>query len=625
MNSDLNTNRLNKKYGTGSIRLSSCKMETKRKMKRAMRLNKANGRFFFYNNTMAAPRSVKSARYLTTGQKISAPKPVNLPSLRLENAVHTTSGAASSDASQLGTSPTNIKNTTSPSTSNVSRWQSFAKTVSSPSTDSASPVGSPSDAKEVAPSPTFWHTRNTGPSVSTATTSFPTVAESTVVEYPLPSSSTGTKKLVVTQHTKSTELPIPPLPFTEESKPSSMSWDEMVSEEMDFSVSVVEFADGTKVVVDQSVGKENGEDDTLEQDEYPTAEHIMTTRPRQGSISSIDSHGHYKRHTPTTAYPSRHTPTKWSSHDYDRYPLPHATSSPRSPTMQRDRSHSFLRQSSYRERRPSNTDSQSTWSTDSHSSLHCPSQRYYVKPHPPSHTLGSMSSSAKAMGKPESHPYPSTDDRPIEVAAAQRETMMTAAELAKKRRDADEAERQASAERARQKALALAAVNPVLKKDPEAAGPPHGLPEPPSCRPLSTSSIKAEPTRVILKRHDALTRENITTLETPLPVHSLSTSNKDDNTENGSLKIAAERHVSPVSHTPLHISKESAEAPSLGFSAHKVTRFTKTHSKLHKSPLPIVFTGTIAQSPLSKPSRLQFMMNPNESDDEVMVRSVRGS
>ncbi|KAG0183042.1 hypothetical protein DFQ29_000463 [Apophysomyces sp. BC1021] len=52
--------------------------------------------------------------------------------------------------------------------------------------------------------------------------------------------------------------------------------------------------------------------------------------------------------------------------------------------------------------------------------------------------------------------HESNEDRPPEVAAAQREVMLTAAERAKKRRDEEEAEYEAARERARQKALTLA-------------------------------------------------------------------------------------------------------------------------------------------------------------------------
>ncbi|KAI8071646.1 hypothetical protein BC940DRAFT_293354 [Gongronella butleri] len=628
MSSDLNAGRFTKKYGNTS------------------------------NFSSSSSRPVKSARILASGSKVSAPKPVNLPSLRHEHASHASfSPSGTPDPGSAGSPPhaTGLS-TASPSAagassaaaalSSASKWQTFAK-CSSPGKDSADGASidsakSSGDHPASSSPPSAWANAKSSTSSSSTTTNntdFPTAAESSsTAKNPITATSITTvpatatscaKQMIVSHHGKPADLP---MPFSEESKPSNMSWDEMVSEDYDFEVAVVEFADGTKVNVESK--KEE------EPEEHMPAWGLGDARKMAGDLPPSR---HYAP-IPPLAQPRRPSiTTKWGQTQQQQQQQPPATS-PRSPPM-RDRHGSFFR-GNVHDRRPSNTDS--TWSNDSSSSQQQQQRAYStrlsnpaVAPHAPMAANAPSSSTSTSSNASARHPdryhaaNATGDERPPEIAAAQREAMHSAAEQARRRREADEAERQAAAERARQKALALAAAaapkqptnppKPTIQKHEK-----HEKVEKLEKHDDSTTPFKPTSNVKILKRQDTSSSSS----STAPPKHASYTAAAKASTSPSPPSTTPNTHppaittaiatTTTTTHpltTPM-ASEEKTEPPAPkqdNATDIRSRRFVKSHSKLHQSPAPIIFSNAAAQSSASKPSRLQFMMDYSDSDDDVLV------
>ncbi|KAI8364771.1 uncharacterized protein BYT42DRAFT_590387 [Radiomyces spectabilis] len=465
------------------------------------------------NSNMAGNRNANArARLLTS--KITAPRPINLPSLRRENAGSETPASQSSINTGWGSpsgspfaSPqskqADVKSSTQLSPSepfSVSPTLSKAPiTSSSPSLSTATALSSspkqstPSISATSPPVATrAWAVPSTvpkKPSFSSSDTSdFPTAAEAAA-------GHKHKENQPVTHEKKPEEAKLPssdPSPGTKHAM-----WDEMVSEDLDYSVSVVEFDDGTKVALDPT--EEEPEDisgtaEFVSPAERFTEDYDRSYPPQLRSIRdeqmhplSDESHrqggqGHFRsyRHDQNDKHGSpyhRWTPTDkpearlhpygaerrssnmstgergpWGrppiSGDGHRRDSAQSIDSERNPwgRGRPDRRPSQEHKSGFhptllqRPRRPSEHSARSEHSHDERGSFHAPD-------------ANSPAGSEALRTSPPKEPFA---DRPPEVAAAQREVMLTAAERAKKRRDEEEAEFEAARERARQKALALA-------------------------------------------------------------------------------------------------------------------------------------------------------------------------
>ncbi|KAI9304267.1 hypothetical protein BJ944DRAFT_250022 [Cunninghamella echinulata] len=539
MSADSNTGRFSKKYTTNT--------------------NK-NG-----NPLVTSNLRNKSTRLLT-GNKVVAPKPVNLPSLRREQSGHVMNIAGSPDSVSSLTATSVHNDSSSPIPPVPNKWGSPGSSFSAitsqkqqsssvadstketlSSSNSSSPVisnvaiSSPTP-KPVAPIPSAW-AKPIVPSVknnnysnneekpvpttkNTLSTSqdFPTTAEAT---YKTASPSNA----ITTTTTTTKKSPSPklspslkaenstsrkpfssdiPMPFTNEAnEPSSMSWDEMVSEEMDFSISVVEFADGTTVSMDKNNNEQEEEKEKEERDKEVLPSERFTddydrgyhSKRRQSELyhyessSSSASPNHYNRNINGNRSNYRQSPyenvhpsnnsnsnnnnsnnynnsnnngggsgggyrNKWDNiNDHNNN---YSNGGNRRGSMHSH--HSLTNGMNYQDRRSSTSSWNNNNNNNNNNERRSSHQSSYSstsntrRSREASKDLLSPSSSTVTNQTPRNGVYNLNDDRPPEIAAAQREAMLTAAELAKKRREADEAERQAAVERARQKALALAAL-----------------------------------------------------------------------------------------------------------------------------------------------------------------------
>ncbi|OBZ91586.1 hypothetical protein A0J61_00395 [Choanephora cucurbitarum] len=197
------------------------------------------------------------------------------------------------------------------------------------------------------------------------------------------------------------------------SDPNHTSWDEMVSEDLgEFSVDVIEFDDGTKVQIENTVEDAPVSPSDRFPDDYDRSYHR--------SHPPAHHNDHYK--------PFYHNQRR--SEDHYRYDNSRRSSAP---WPRRDSFEHRGRRPSYESRSP---------------------------PPPPMQRSRRLSEhSARSDHSKEEHGNPlQIIPEPEEITVAQKNLMLTAAERAKKRRDEQEAEYAAAAERARQKAAALAAL-----------------------------------------------------------------------------------------------------------------------------------------------------------------------
>ncbi|KAI8096312.1 uncharacterized protein BX664DRAFT_323606 [Halteromyces radiatus] len=678
MSADSNSGRFPKKYSTST--------------------NKSNP----LANTNS-PRT-KNARSLTTGSKVSAPKPINLPSLRHEHAStfgspdSTSSlGSLNSSSSNIhGSSPHNISSshpisnitgttttttttaTTSTSTIPTTRWGSpgslfpsqtsqqkssminhhdsgrkesdVIPSNSSPSTSSSSslPASHSTETNALDTSPTDHDRHNTTTlssppppssawSVPSSVSSSKNASESSdfhttieiVTPKPLSSPRNERAKVIVSHHAKPTEIP---MPFTEASEPSSMSWDEMVSEEMDFSISVVEFADGTKMPVDDqndtevldndNQGNENEDHQTLQQQpvlpsdrftedydrSYPPkrrpSEHQTTQQFKSSSYRHQDRYHHHEQYS-TDRYTSttRTTHGKWNTERRESVHSTHSSGSGHYPL---------------RERRPSSSSSTNgnvAWNNGPPFEQRRLSQDrpYHLGSPPPTRLLvrrrGDSTTtsdhdhyhhhSSVTTTTSSSSLYTASDDRPPEMAAAQREAMLTAAEQAKKRREADEAERQAAAERARQKALALAPPLPQLPKTEEVSS------HVPSSTKTASTLPPSEKENKVGNEHELVNNTKTITIlskkDTLQDLEKGADKDKKDQLENQQLDISDTKTISAVSDNAPVAIEETKEYAQITQSK----EYQNWHSQV-KDVTPMIPTILKKQQPLQQQQQRQL-------------------
>ncbi|SAM02130.1 hypothetical protein [Absidia glauca] len=441
-----------------------------------MATDSTTGRFpkKYNNNNSNSPRSTH-ARLLATGSKVSAPKPVNLPSLRHE---HNKGSPDSSASSPCGSDNSSLhsNNNNGGMISGTHRWGSplHSTTNDSGSELSKNSATSPDSTTGAAPLPsatsawaTFSSTRKSNAPMDDHTEPEPESKSS--VSPPKPKNEHV--KVTVSHHAKAVEIP---MPFTQASELSTMSWDEMVSEEMDFAVSVVNLDDQTQTSLDDpSANHSDDNDDKRSQqhqqhvspsdrftDDYDRGylhtrrrhDDLYNANPTRGSYRDRqqDRFNHHPHHHDSYSNNNDHRPAygKWNA---DRRGSGHTVTHGRRSSNGSNHSGASGSASatSPHQRRPSQDRSPPTIPT------------LLRRPHDTTATTTSNDASLYAVTS-------SKDDRPPDIVAAQRKAMTTAAEMAKRRREADEAERQAAAERARQKALALAPPPPPVAEKPKA-------------------------------------------------------------------------------------------------------------------------------------------------------------
>ncbi|KAK4515004.1 Protein-lysine N-methyltransferase efm4 [Mucor velutinosus] len=476
------------------------------------------------SNTNAGNRNLQ-ARQRLLSSKISAPRPINLPSLRREHAKDTdvpVSSPAPSHGWGSASSPS-LSQQQQHIEPEVSEKKHDAETThdksSKPSDTSAtSPVLIPATASASSAKPTrAWAVPAITQTKVPPSTDFPTAAEA----------ASGTKKKLSLIDDKEY------LKYAS-SDPNHRSWDEMVSEDMDdFSVDVVEFDDGTKVQVGSdasSVGSHTSASRTTEpvlpserftddyDRSYPPKQpyHHPPPHHQQHHHQHHDNDPHHTNYKPYRrsedyGYSSRYSNTNYNSRrhssamDGGNERRTSGTSDRRgaaSSTTASTRRESTDHQPHYGHRRPSYDRKYDNGSYHPTSLLQRP-RRLSEQSFRSDHSREEISNANALHIIPE--PINATTESTEEIIVVQKNLMLTAAERAKKRREEQEAEFKAAAERAKQKADALAAKQAELKektilKKPAAASADTTQLKKTAVSPSSASaatnkgSVKASPT-----------------------------------------------------------------------------------------------------------------------------------
>ncbi|KAL9548678.1 hypothetical protein MBANPS3_005566 [Mucor bainieri] len=511
-------------------------------------LNNSNNTSSSGNSNTTGNRSSQTRQRLLSS-KISAPRPINLPSLRREHAVGTdvpasspaTShgwGSASSSPSlpqhQQHTHPLNEpdaaekKHDTETATTTTTHDKS--------DTSATSPVLIPATATSATSSASATPTRAWAvPTITQASvppsTDFPTAAEA---------ASSTKKKLSLIDDKEYLKYA--------SSDPNHRSWDEMVSEDMDdFSVDVVEFDDGTKVQVGSdtsSVGSQASASRATTEPVLPserfTDDYDRSYPPKQPyhhhpyppAHQQQQQHYHQHHDNDHTHYkPYRRSEDHGYSARYSSNSRRHSatveggnerrssgTSDGRrgaSAAASASTTASTRRESTdYGHRRPS-------YDRKHHDSYHHPTSLLQRPRRLSEQSFRSDHSREDANSNPlHIIPEPTTNDSAEEIIVVQKNLMLTAAERAKKRLEEQEAEFKAAAERAKQKADALAAKQAELAakqaepKEKTILKKPAAVAAATSPSPAPAAAAAADKASPLLAN---ATTTTTTTAQTPLP------------------------------------------------------------------------------------------------------------
>ncbi|CEP19906.1 hypothetical protein [Parasitella parasitica] len=421
----------------------------------------------------------------------TAPRPINLPSLKREHAAGSDVPASSSPATSHGwgsavSSPSMIQQQVAQTTDTEPSVQpsekkrdveAIDKTKKSPdtavaaaaSTTSTSPVLTTASNTKAWAVPTITHTQ------APYSTDFPTAAEA----------ASGSKKYLLYAS----------------SDPNHTSWDEMVSEDLDeFSVDVLEFEDGTKFRVGPDASSTGSGPSTAtpaaavdmgpvspserftddydrsyppklhqHQQQYHYSRHDSSSDHQQQHYSPHNPHYKSYRRSEDHGYGSRYNGASYSNRRssaegaHERRSSGTSNSSDRwnvGKTSRRD----SLEQSHYGKRR-SSYDRKLDSGPYHHSNLPPRARRLSEQSFRSDHSRGEINgditttiSTASTTNPLQIISEPSTaTDSKEKITAVQKSLMLTAAERAKKRLEEREAEFKAATERAKLKADALAA------------------------------------------------------------------------------------------------------------------------------------------------------------------------
>lgn len=490
------------------------------------------------------------ARQRLLSSKVSAPRPINLPSLRKEHAVgtevlssspsttsHGWGSSASSSPSNSFTQPSEleskVKSTTDLNTTSFSptldpaenpvkidpKSNSNKSNITPTKADLASSPPPPPPPSQPSTTTRAWAIpAKTQATVQSTSTDFPTAAEA----------ATNNKK-------KSSVYDDKEYLKYASSDPNHTSWDEMVSEDLDeeFSVDVVEFDDGTKVQIDGAAEESVNPSDRFTEDydrSYPPSK-----THHSGDIMD-HGHGHHasSNYKPNYRRSEDHgynnTRYNNSVHGYDNRRHSSSTTHDRYNNNHRRREsadsngHNTNRRLSYDKKSSGTSSSSSHHGINNNSNNSNNTTSYHPtllqRPRRLSEQSFRSDHSREDAYHLEHHtnplqiiPEPSTSTVPPvveEITAAQREVMLTAAERAKKRRDEEEAEFEAARIRARQKADALAekARLEAAKKEKEKESVKEEKVEPTNAtKPLEKKSSKDTTVKTVLKKKDSVSPE----------------------------------------------------------------------------------------------------------------------
>ncbi|KAF7723636.1 hypothetical protein EC973_001778 [Apophysomyces ossiformis] len=476
------------------------------------------------NSNTSGNRNGNNTRARLLTSKITAPRPINLPSLRRENAWSETPTTTAHPPVNTGWGSPSTSPFTSPQTKQTEIKSTSIN--SSPEQSTTSPTSNKNQNANVSPtlpkSPQHHESplSPTSPPQLTRAWAVPsnpsTIPSTDPDDFPSTTESATVRKENVKDQKQETDP---------DAEPRHATWDEMVSEDLDFSVSVVEFADGTKVKVDTG---EDGEDVHKQKEDQQDESEVVSPSdrftedydrsypPQLRSVrgdqtrSAADDHGRHGERGGGYYKPQRYE--KWRNNfeegrENGSLPPRYAQSYDRRMSSERSDMRGNHSNDFPSDRRPSNTSSErSAWGKhfghdhtrrdspttgetergwgrgrgryDSrgnqeakggfHPTLLQRSRRMSDQSALSEHSRDESRRSYSADTQDASNGKASTseanttkvqddsEERPPELSAAQREVMLTAAERAKKRRDEEEAELEASRERARQKAMALA-------------------------------------------------------------------------------------------------------------------------------------------------------------------------
>lgn len=462
----------------------------------------------------------------------------------------------------------------------------------------------------------------------------------------------------------------------------------MVSEEMDFAVSVVNLDDQAEAPSDDPLTNVSDDNDDKNSqhhqqhvspsdrftDDYDRGylhtrrrhDDLYNANPARGSYRQQDRFNHHPHHHDSYSNSNDHRPSygKWNA---DRRGSGHTATHRRRSSNGSNHSGASGSTSatSPQQRRPSQERSPPTITT------------LLRRPHDTTTTANANDASLYAAS--------SKDDRPPDIVAAQRKAMTTAAEMAKKRREADEAERQAAAERARQKALALAPPPQPVEEKPKAPVTiltharkvSHGTIITTTTADTGTSHLLQESKELTedekswadyvnkLKESDSKKgsgakqededKKASTTTVTDWSSYADRLQHADELKEPKTLphdtgysaitdvegkerqrqQKVSEAPSSPCQEdepvpTTITTEQPSQQAPTGEYNKNNnsnndtARRFIKSSSKLRLANYPL-FPDTIGRKVPPKPASLHFMIDQAESDDELMVTVKRQS
>ncbi|KAI9484029.1 MAG: hypothetical protein EXX96DRAFT_560569 [Benjaminiella poitrasii] len=503
------------------------------------------------------------ARQRLLSSKISAPRPINLPSLRREHAAGTDVSSASPSSSHgwgsASSSPSiipEIKQTTSteqPHSSAATDHTDYNKLeTNSNKTKSTDPASSPVlIPPHSSTSNRVWAVPDAA-KAQAPSNDFPTAAEA----------ASGKNKLSLNDDKEYLKYVA--------SDPNHTSWDEMVSEDLDdFSVDVIEFDDGTKVQVEMDASATESSTnplttstETVSPSERFTEDYDRSYPPQKHYHHPSENYKSFNRRSEDHGYINNRYIHNNGNFDYRRHSAEgerrqHAASAIATTNSDRwprkNSAENVYRRSSY-DKRPDNSHNGLFHPTSLLQRPRRSSDQSFVSDQSREEPASSFHNNHDAL-----HiiPEPSlslTSDNSEEITVVQKNLMLTAAERAKKRRDEQEAEYAAAAERARQKAAALAEkqFQEKEKERPQEEKPSTTVQEvskitPPPATAVTTTATTAPPApklpdtskpwNLVAAKNGPVTEKKTSTSPKPNPSDEQKTS-KDDK------KDTNENHIS---------------------------------------------------------------------------------
>ncbi|KAI8886101.1 hypothetical protein K501DRAFT_64643 [Backusella circina FSU 941] len=409
------------------------------------------------NNNAAGGNRNSQARARLLSSKISAPRPINLPSLRREHAVGTDIPAAGSPAAPNHGWGSSSSPFTSPKQCEITPEEVASETIKKMDDQHSESMsnGPTSTLNEEPPHspPRAWAAPTVQHIVKPPSDEFPTAAEAVA-------GKSNEKEEELDEDDKDY------LKFIM-SDPNHKSWDEMVAEDFEDDI--------TETMEFDELNEQTENNGAVSPSERFTEDYDRSYPPQLKQTRDNDNYKHFRRNDDNHRYNSNYDNNNNTSRRYSS-----SESGGGGGGNERRHSNDRWNNNSSNHRRDSveqkNTPGGGTWQRRPSYDRKTPYQPTLLQ-----RNRRMSEQSARSDHSREDHVPPSSEQNPLqiipepdvvegnpaEITAVQREVMMTAAERAKKRRDEEEAEYEAARERARQKAAALALMEETKIKPEE--------------------------------------------------------------------------------------------------------------------------------------------------------------